>query len=174
MVLAIMYSTDDYRASENGPFLTALSGVIFICNFLGLLLPNLSCCLNLRYGYKPSPSITNTPILEKPVSSPNTNEEAFKLSPISSPIEANSTPVVQPTVPVYVPQVPQPQAAPPSIYQNNLPYQPPVPQPSSDFYNGGQGGIYNYPPPAYDQPQSIYQAQAPYQQDPYGQIPKPQ
>ena len=176
MVFAIMYSIDDHRESENGPFLAGLSGVLFISNFLGLLLPNLSCCLNLRYGYKPSPSVSNnnTPILEKPISKPNANEEAFKLSPVSPPLETITTPVVQPTVPVYVPQVPQPQAAPPSIYQNNLPYQAPVPQPypqpSSDFYNSGQGDIYNYPPPAYDQPQ----AQIPYQQDPYGQIPKPQ
>ena len=168
-----MYNIDDFRASENGPILIALSGVLFISNFLGLLLPNLSCCLSLRYGYKP-PSNINTPILEQPVAKTKVNEEPYNLSPVSPPIGTNSTPVVQPTVPVYVPQVPQPQAAPPSIYQNNLPYQAPVPQPSSDFYNSGQGGIYNYPPPAYDQPQSIYQAQAPYQQDPYGQIPKPQ
>lgn len=173
MVLSIMYNIDDFRASENGPILIALSGVLFISNFLGLLLPNLSCCLSLRYGYKP-PSNINTPILEQPVAKTKVNEEPYNLSPVSPPIGTNSTPVVQPTVPVYVPQVPQPQAAPPSIYQNNLPYQAPVPQPSSDFYNSGQGGIYNYPPPAYDQPQSIYQAQAPYQQDPYGQIPKPQ
>lgn len=182
MVLALMYNADDYRASENGPVLIVISGILIICNFLGILLPNLSCCLNLRYGYKPNLSNLNTPILEQPVEKSNTNEEAYKLSSISSPtpvIEAKSTtPVVQPTVPIYVPQVPQPQAAPPSIYQNIPPYQAPAPQPypqpSSDFYNSGQGGIYNYPPPAYDQPQSIYQAQQPYQQDNYDQIPKPQ
>lgn len=180
LIFAFMYTNDDKHESENGPAIIALSGILFVCNFLGILLPNLSCCLSLRYGYKPSQNM-NTPILESPVAKTNANEEPIKLPPISSPtpvIETTSTPVAQPTAPIYVPQVLPPQAAPPSIYQNNPPYQAPVPQPypqpSSDFYNSGQGGIYNYPPPAYDQPQSIYQAQVPSQQDPYAQYPKPQ
>ena len=180
MVLAVIYHISEHE-TENGPVFIAISGVLFICNFLGILLPNLSCCLNLRYGYKPSPSNINTPILEKPVSKTNQYQEPVNLSPISSPnpvIETKSPEVVQPTVPIYVPQVPQPQVAPPSIYQNIPAYQPQVPppyqQPAGDFYNSAQGGIYNYPPPAYDQPQSIYQDQLPNQQELYGQIPKPQ
>ena len=179
MVLAIMYTLDDPQ-TDNGFIFIGISGILFACNFLGVLLPNLSCCLNLRYGYRPTPTNMNTPILEQPAAKTNINQEPIYLPPSSSPtpvIETN--PVVQPTVPIYVPQVPQPQAAPPSIYQNNPTYQPQAPpppyqQPSSDFYNSGQGGIYNYPPPAYDQPQSIYQAQLPNQQELYGQIPKPQ
>ena len=181
MILAIMYHCNDPQ-TQNGPAIIAVSGVLFICNFLGILLPNLSCCLNLRYGYKPSPSNMNTTILEKPVARTNEYQETIPFPPISSPtpvIETKSTEVSQPTVPIYVPQVPQPQAAPPSIYQNYQPYQPQVPppyqQPSADFYNSAQGGVYNYPPPAYDQQQNIYQAQQlPSQQDIYGQIPNPQ
>lgn len=155
-----------------------ISGLLVVSNFLGLLLPNLSCCKNLTYGYRNNINGNiNEPMIKNqipPIVPVVANVNIGTPSPIDVP--ASTQPNYQPTTPAYIPQVP-PSDLPtfpkyePHIPQNN-------PQYSNDFvYNSDQGGIYAAPPApqVYPQPQSIYDAQLPSEQEIYSrEVPKPQ
>ena len=155
-----------------------ISGLLVVSNFLGLLLPNLSCCKNLTYGYRSNINENNNkPLINSkipPIAPVVGNVNIGTPSPIDLPVSTEQN--YQPTTPGYIPQVPIPDLPTfpkyeQQIHQNN-------PQYSSDFgYNSGQGGIYAAPPApqAYPQPQSIYEAQLPSEQEIYsGEVPKPQ
>lgn len=165
-VLTLMYA--EKENSDYFPIILTISGVLAFANFLGVLLPNLSCCLSLTYGYRPENA---EPILNKTTA----NEPILKPAVLG---ENLATPVIQPETSYYSPQVPS------SAYPKNpAPYQPqPIPasiyvQPPSNqntYYNSEQGNIYDAPPVNYQanpQPQSIYDVQLPTQQEVYS---KPQ
>ena len=64
--LGILILTFMYSQKENSvyfPIIYAISGLLALSNFLGILLPNLSCCLPLTYGYRAIALNTNEPIL---------------------------------------------------------------------------------------------------------------
>ena len=106
-----------------------ISGLISLANFLGLLLPNLTCCSSLRYEEVPS---------KEPLATPPPSE----LTGVSN----QSTPLY-PQAPTYVP---------PASDFSNVPTYPP--DYSSSGYDSSQGNYYvnpqnpqtNYaiPPPA--------------------------
>ena len=95
-------------------------------------------------------------------------------TPIDLPVSTQQN--YQPTTPAYIPQVPIPDLPSFPKYEQQIPQN--NPQYSSDFgYNSGKGGIYAAPPvpQAYPQPQSIYDAQLPSEQEiNSGEVHKPQ
>ena len=155
-----------------------ISGLLVVSNFLGLLLPNLSCCKNLTYGYRSNINENNNkPLINSkipPIVPVVPNVNIGTPSPIDVPVSTQLN--YQPTTPAYIPQVPPSELPTFPIYEPQNPQN--NPQYSSDFgYNSGQGDIYAAPPipQAYPQPQSINDAQLPSEQEIYsGEVPKPQ
>lgn len=140
LILTLMYSQKE--TSDYFPVIYALSGLLALANFLGLLLPNLSCCLALTYGYRANVVNTNEPIL-------NTANAQKYQEPTVKPavllpqlaLDNSSAPVVPAATPYYPPQ------APIAYPQNAPPYQP---QPLDyNYYNSGQDNTYNVNPPIY-------------------------
>ena len=136
-----------------------ISGLLVVSNFLGLLLPNLSCCKNLTYGYRSNINENNNkPLINNkilPIVPVVDNVNIGTTTPIDLPVSTQQN--YQPTTPAYIPQVPIPDLPSFPKYEQQIPQN--NPQYSSDFgYNSGKGGIYAAPPvpQAYPQPQSIY------------------
>ena len=61
-VLAIISGNDLYRI-----LIMVISIIAAICNLLGIILPNLSCCQILNYGYVESLYINANPVAQKPM-----------------------------------------------------------------------------------------------------------
>ena len=61
-VLAILSGNDLYRI-----LIMVISIIAAICNLLGIILPNLSCCQILNYGYVESLYINANPVAQKPM-----------------------------------------------------------------------------------------------------------
>lgn len=167
-VLILMYQAEE--KSNYFPVILTLSGILALANFLGLLLPNLSCCLTLTYGYRPG---NIEPILNQTTDTSQKYKEPIQKTEIIPPPKPNTSDI-KTEVPYYPPQVPN------AYPQNNPSYQPqpsPIyPQPSNfnSYYNSGQGSIYDVSPGNYQnnpQPPTIYDAQLPSQQEIYS---KPQ
>ena len=168
IILTFMYSQKEN--SDYFPIIYAISGLLALSNFLGILLPNLSCCLPLTYGYRANALNANEPILN------TANTQKYPMPTVQTvllpqaAIDNPSPAPVPAATPYYPPQ------APIAYPQNNPPYQP---QPINyNYYNNGQDNTYNVNPPIYQvnpQPQPIYQAQVPSQNEIYSnQVPKPQ
>jgi len=141
-IFAFIYGFD----VEPTSWVCIASGVLALANFLGLLLPNLGCCIYLTYGYKANLSVMNDPLVQNQPTS-------------GVPYQGTANIAPQPLTPVYAAPVAQ---GPPSYPQNNPMHPPQNPPPLNNGYNSGQGGIYSASPmdlPPNNQPQSIYQAQ---------------
>lgn len=128
--------------------MTLLLGLIgFICNLLGIILPNLGACQKLRYGYMyvDNPANNNLPVQDinmVPVVTPVVQP------PVAQPLIQQ--PVVQPMAPIYDQNQNQFQN---SGYDNNdgniygappIQYQPPPPQDNNYYYNNMPNN-YQYP-----------------------------
>jgi len=87
-----------------------ISGLLVVSNFLGLLLPNLSCCKNLTYGYRSNINENNNkPLINNkilPIVPVVDNANIGTTTPIDLPVSTQQN--YQPTTPAYIPQVPIP------------------------------------------------------------------
>lgn len=75
-----------------------IAGILALSNFLGLLLPNLSCCIFLTYGYRANVSIINDPLVQNP-----NNIQSQSPAPPSQYYPNNFSPQPQPEY-IYPPQ----------------------------------------------------------------------
>jgi len=95
-----------------------ISSILTIMNFLGLLLPNLACCISLTYGYKPGPTNVGEPV----------NQPFYEPDPSPTPAPMTTgTAVPPPPAPYYAPPPPMysqqpatPNYIPPSGYNGNI------------------------------------------------------
>lgn len=122
----------------------AICGILALCNFLSLIVPNLSFGEYFRYGYNPNGGSSNL-VVENP-----STPMVVQTSVPSPPQQINPPP----SSPTYTP--------PPAYPQNGqlYPVQEVPNYPQANYgYNNGQGGIYNVPPSGYPpnpQPQPMY------------------
>ena len=143
LFLALMYSQKEI--SGFFPVIYAFSGFLALANFLGLLLPNLSCCLSLTYGYRANQVNTSEPIINTNTK-PTQNYQGTDLQPALLPqtaVDNTATPAAQVESPYY----PPPQVT--YAYPQNIPPYQPQPINNVNCYNNGQGNYYNMNPPSY-------------------------
>lgn len=157
MILISMFDDHDTgECKDKFSLIYTVCGILACCNFLSLLIPNLSCGEYFRYGYRPGG--TSTLVIENP-STPivqTTAQVVVEKPEVSAPVYV--------TNPTYTPPV----QAPPAYPQNMslYPVQAPPNYPPNNGFNNPQGGIYNAPPSVYQpnvQPQYNY-GNAPYPQ----------
>ena len=146
VIMSIMIGMD-YTFNTYTSMTLSFGLIGFICNLLGIILPNLSTCQKLRYGYMlvDNPANNNLPVKDinmVPVVTPVVQP------PVAQPLIQQ--PVVQPMDPIYDQN--QNQIENPG-YDNNddniygappVQYQPPTPQDNNYYYNNMTNN-YQYP-----------------------------
>lgn len=139
-----------------------ISGILVLSNFLGLLLPNLSCCQYLTYGYRngqmneamlvngQNPPIV--PVVPGVVVQTPTTPPTYSNDPLYPPKGIDHTPQMLPTYPPSGQMYPQQET---NVDPSPPVYPPPVYPPPSNSYNSDQGNIYTTPG-TQPVPQGIY------------------
>lgn len=104
LILTFMYSQKEN--SDYFPIIYAISGFLALSNFLGILLPNLSCCLPLTYGYRAIALNANEPILNAANAQKNQMPTAQPVLLPQTAIDNSYPPPVPAATPYYPPQAP--------------------------------------------------------------------
>ena len=142
VVMSIMIGMD-YTFNTYTSMTLSLTLIGFICNLLGIILPNISTCQKLRYGYMyvDNPANNNLPVQD------------INMVPVVTPViqPLMQEPVIQPMAPIYDQNQIQIQNL---GYDNNdgniygappVQYQPPPPQDNNYYYNNNMQNNYQYP-----------------------------